>query len=71
VFDRVAVLSTTPIATFLTLLFELLLCFGVGEAKEELDTIMFGGDAVIFLDDTLRNITRVKSVLVSGIEDNL
>ena len=37
--DRVAVLPTTPVAALLALLLELLLGFGVGKAKAELDSV--------------------------------
>ena len=59
--DRVAVLSASPIATFLALLLQLLLSFCVSEAEAELDAIMLVEHAVVFSDDTLGNLTRIES----------
>ena len=58
--NRIAILAATPVATLLTLLLELLLSFGVGEAEIEFDTIMFNKDAVELLDDTLCNLSCLK-----------
>lgn len=65
--NRVAVLSATPIATFLTLLFELLLSFGVGKTEEEFDSVMVGEHAVILLDDTLCNVSTLESANVRNV----
>lgn len=64
VFNRVAVLSAAPIATFLALLFELLLSLGVGKTKEEFDSIMIREHAVVLFDDTLRDISALESANV-------
>ena len=54
--DRVAVFSAPPIATFLTLLLELLLSLGIGEAKTESDCIVLNLKAVKVFDDSLSNL---------------
>lgn len=54
--DRVAVFSAPPIATFLTLLLELLLSLGIGEAKTESDCIVLNPKAVKVFDDSLSNL---------------
>lgn len=66
--NRVAVLSTAPVATFLALLFELLLSLGVGKTKEEFDSIMISEHAVVLLDDTLRNISALESAHIRGMK---
>lgn len=60
-FDRVAVFTASPAAALLTLLLELLLSLGVGEAKIELHTVVIGSDTVEVLDDSFGNIARLKS----------
>jgi hypothetical protein len=55
VLDRVAIFATAPGPTFLTLLLELLLSFGVGEAEVQLDATVVIGSAVKVLDYMLRN----------------
>lgn len=65
--DRVAVLAAAPISAFLTLLLELLLSFGVGEAETELDACLLAEEAVVFSDDTLGNLTGLESDMVSRI----
>ena len=59
--DRVAVFAAAPGATFLTLLLELLLGFGIGKAQVELDAAVIIDDAVEILDHTLRNFTVLES----------
>jgi hypothetical protein len=61
VLDRVAVLSTAPVASFLALLFELFLGFGVGKSKEQFNTIMLGENGMEFLDDTFCNVPGLES----------
>ena len=56
VFDGVAVLAASPVATFLTLLLELLLSLGVSEAETESDAIMVDWEAVKVLDDPLSDL---------------
>ena len=56
-FDRVAVFTASPTATFLALLLELLLGFCVREAKVELDTGVLNRDAVVVLDDSFSDLT--------------
>lgn len=63
--DRVAVFTASPVATLLTLLLELLLSFGIGESQAKLDTIMIDEVGVILSDDTLSDLTRLKSGTVS------
>lgn len=58
--NRVAVFTATPVATFLALLLELFLGFGIGKTKEELDAVMFGEDRVEFLDDMLCDLTSLE-----------
>lgn len=53
--DRVAVFAAAPGPTFLALLFELLLGFGIGEAEVQLDATVVVGNAVEVLNDTLCN----------------
>lgn len=65
VFNRIAVFATAPVATFLTLLLELLLGFCVGESKEQLDTIMVGEGGVVFFDDTFGNLPTFEPGKVS------
>lgn len=60
-FNRVAVLSAAPIATFLALLLELLLGLGISETKEQLDAIMLVESGVELSDDSLSNLARFKS----------
>ena len=64
-FDRVAVLAAAPVASLLALLFELFLCFGVGESKAQLDTGGLAEGAVVFPDDTLSDFARLKPGEVS------
>jgi hypothetical protein len=59
-FNRIAVLPTAPIPTFLALLFELLLSLGVGKTKEEFYAIMVSEHAVVLLDDTLCNFSSLE-----------
>lgn len=61
VFDRVAVFSTAPRSSFLALLFELLLSFGVGEAKEQLHAIGLIEDAMIVLDHSFSGISCLEA----------
>ena len=65
VFNRVAVLAAAPVASFLTLLLELLLSFSIGEAETEFDAGLLVEEAVVFADDTLSYLTRLESELVS------
>ena len=62
--DRIAVFAATPVATFLTLLLELLLCFGVGEAQAKLDASLLAEEAVVLADDTLSYFTRLEPGMV-------
>jgi hypothetical protein len=55
VLDRVAVFAAAPGPTFLTLLFELLLSFGIGEAEVQLDATVVVGSTVEVLDYALCN----------------
>ena len=59
--DRVAVFAAAPGATFLTLLLELLLSFGIGEAEVELDATVLIDNAMKVLDYTLCNFTGLES----------
>ena len=59
--DRVTVFAAAPGATFLALLLELLLSFGISEAEVELDATVIVDDAVEILDDALCNFTGLKS----------
>ena len=59
--NREAVLSTTPLTTFLTLLFELLLGFGICEAKIQFDSIMLDSDTVEFSDNTFCNFSTFEA----------
>ena len=65
--DRVAVFAAAPGPTFLTLLLELLLSFGIGEAEVQLDATVVIDSTVEVLDYTLRNFagfeTAKESVL--------
>jgi hypothetical protein len=67
VLDRVAVFAAAPGSTFLTLLLELLLSFGIGEAEVQLDAAMVIDSTVEILDYALRNFagfeTAKESVL--------
>ena len=58
--DRVAVLLTSPVASFLALFFQLLLSFGVCETEAELDAIMLVEHAVVLSDDTFGNLATVE-----------
>ena len=58
--DRIAVLLASPVATFLALLLQLLLSFGVSETEAELDAIMLVEHAVVLSDDTLGDLTSVE-----------
>ena len=66
-FDRVTVFAAAPGPTFLALLFELLLSFGIGEAEVQLDATVVVGGTVEVLDYALCNFagfeTAKKSVL--------
>ena len=53
--DRVAVFAAAPGPTFLTLLLELLLSFGIGEAEVQLDATVVIDSTVEVLDYPLRN----------------
>jgi hypothetical protein len=53
VLDRIAVFAATPRPTFLTLLFELFLRFGIGEAEVQLDATVVVGNTVEVLDYAL------------------
>jgi hypothetical protein len=53
VFDRVAVFAAAPRPTFLALLFELLLSFGIGEAEVQLDATVVVDSTVEVLDYAL------------------
>jgi hypothetical protein len=55
VLDRVAVFAAAPGPTFLTLLLELLLSFGIGEAEVQLDATVVIDSTVEVLDYPLRN----------------
>jgi hypothetical protein len=55
VLDRVAVFAAAPDPTFLTLLLELLLSFGIGEAEVQLDATVVIDSTVEVLDYTFRN----------------
>ena len=59
--DRVTVFAAAPGATFLTLLLELLLSFGIGEAEVELDATVLIDDAMKVLDYTLCDFTGLES----------
>jgi len=61
VLDRVAVFTAAPVATFLALLLELLLSFGIGETEEKFDASLLVREAVEFLDHSFRNLTCLKS----------
>lgn len=63
--NRVAVFPTAPVAAFLTLLLELLLGFGIGKAKEQLDTVVLDEGRMVLLDDALRNFSSFESGLKS------
>ena len=60
--DRVIVLAAAPGATLLALLLELLLSFGVGEAKEKLDAIRLNRDIVEIFDDLFSNVASVEAL---------
>lgn len=60
-FNRVAVFTTAPVATFLALLFQLLLGLGIGKSKEQLDAVVVGQNRMELSDDTLSNFTTLKS----------
>lgn len=62
--DRVAVLAAAPVATFLTLLLQLLLCLGVGEAEAQFDTGLLAEEAMVLADDTLSYFTRLEPGMV-------
>lgn len=59
-FDRVAILAATPSTSFLTLLFELLLSFGICKAEIELDAIVLDLCAVKLFDDSFSNLTTLE-----------
>lgn len=61
VFDRVAVFTASPAATFLTLLFELLLSLCVSEAKVELHAVVVTCDAVEVFDDSFSDIASLEA----------
>jgi hypothetical protein len=61
VLDRVAVFAATPGPTFLTLLFELFLRFGIGEAEVQLDATVVVGSIVEVLDYALCNFAGVET----------
>ena len=63
--NGIAIFSTAPMAAFLTLHFELLLCLGIGESKKELDTIALNEQIVEVFDQLFRNLTRLEAVLFS------
>lgn len=65
VFDGVAVFAAAPVATFLTLLLELLLSFGIGKSKAKLDAIVLDWEGVKLSDDTLSSLTMFESDKVS------
>ena len=59
--DRVAIFAAAPGPTFLTLLLELLLSFGIGEAEVQLDATVVIDSTVEVLDYTLRNFARFET----------
>lgn len=67
-FHRVAVLSAAPVATFLTLLLQLLLSFGVGETEAELNVVVLNKIAVIFADDALCDLTSLEPAILRWYE---
>jgi hypothetical protein len=62
---RVAVFAAAPGATFLTLLLELFLSFGIGETEIELDAAVIIDDAVEILDYTLCNFSGLEPARAS------
>ena len=58
--DRIAVFAATPGATFLTLLLELLLSFGIGKPQVELDATMIVDNTMEVLDHAFCNFTGLK-----------
>ena len=69
--DRIAVLAAAPVASFLALLLELLLCLGIGEAEAELDRVVLNYIAVELANNTFRNLTSFKSVWISELNQSL
>jgi len=59
--NRVAVFPTAPVAAFLTLLLELFLSFGIGKAKEQLDTVVLDVGRMVLLDDMFGNLSCFES----------
>jgi hypothetical protein len=69
-FDRVAVFTASPAATFLALLLKLLLSLCIGEAEVELDACVVNRETMKVLDDSLSNFAGFKAgVEVSGNDD--
>ena len=63
--DRVAVFSASPVATFLTLLLELLLSLGVSEAEEQLHAIMFVENGMKLSNNSFCNVAILEPGRVS------
>lgn len=56
VLDRIAVLAAAPGATFLRLLFQLLLSLGIGETKVKLDSVMLDNECMKLSNDSFGNV---------------
>lgn len=65
VLNRVGVFTASPVAAFLALLLELLLSFGISEAKTKLDPVTLAENAVKLANNTFSNFARLKSAHVS------